>query len=450
MTRPAVPEFRLKGRFGEWVQLAVEAAAIGAISGLSVAGVRFFFRLLQWCVTGHAGLLSTAANELPMWRRAVTPALGGLAAILVLSIGRRAMASFRTLEYVEAVRFEEGRIPLTSTLWRTLSSACSVATGAAIGREGSMIQFAAATVSCLGQRLRWIRMPLAQQVACSVAAAVAAAYQAPLAGVFFALEIVIATPAWGVVPVLLISASAGAAASRSVLPRGPLFVPQGPIGISLTGACFALLLAGLLGVLGPLYLWAVRSLCVARKLPLPLFWSGALVGVLSLLTTLVWGNGDAALLGDLQSSATVQALLLVLVVRLGATALCVGTGTVGGVFTPTLFVGSALGLLLGYLAHGGDGLLFAVIGMACLLAATTHAPLMASLMTAELTGHWVLFPLSLACSLVSWQVATRISVHSLYAIASDLPAALPRPDLILPATAELPASGSPSEFEAAD
>jgi CIC family chloride channel protein len=431
------------------MQLALEAAAIGAVSGLSVAGVRLFFRLLQWCVTGHAGLLSTAAEALPLWRRALTPALGGLAAIVVLSIARRVMAGLRTVEYVEAVRFDEGRIPMTSTLWRTLSSACSVATGAAIGREGSMIQFAAATVSWLGQRLSWIRLPLAQQVACGVAAAVAAAYQAPLAGVFFALEIVMAAPAWNVIPVLLISAFAGAAASRSVLPGGPLFAPHGPMGITPFGVCFALLLAVFLGVLGPLYLWAVRSLRFARKWPLSLFWSGAVVGILSLLTPLVWGNGDAALLGDLQSSATVHALLLVLLVRLGATALCVGTGTVGGVFTPTLFVGSALGLLIGHLAPGGNGLVFAVIGMGCLLAAATHAPLMASLMIAELTGQWMLFPLLLICNLVAWQVATRISAHSLYAIASDLPAALPRPDLVSPAAANLPDSGS-SQFEAAD
>lgn len=454
MKRSGHFRFLQDGRMAAYGRLAVEAAAIGAVSGLCVAAVRLFFRLLQLCVTGHAGLLSAAAEALPFPRRVITPALGGLAAMAILWIARRAMPRFQTVEYVEAVRFEEGRIPLTSTLWRTLSSACSVASGAAIGREGSMIQFAAAAVSFLAQRLRSIaptRLPLSQQVACGVAAAVAAAYQAPLAGVFFALEIVIGAPSWNLLPPLLISAFAGAAASGALVERGPIFPPHGSLNITPAHAGIALLLALLLGLLGPAYLRLIRSLRFARKLPLPLLWSGAVVGLLSLLSTLVWGNGDAALLAGLQTSVPVHALLLVLLVRLAATTFCVGTGTVGGVFTPTLFAGSALGLLVCQLAHGGDSLLFAVIGMSCLLAASTHAPLMASFMTVELTGHWIAFPLLLACNLVAWQVARRISVHSLYAIASDLPAALPRPDLSPALTPALnPATPSLSQFEGAD
>jgi CIC family chloride channel protein len=120
----------------------------------------------------------------------------------------------------------------------------------------------------------------------------------------------------------------------------------------------------------------------------------------------------------------------VLGLRLCTTVFCVGTGTVGGVFTPTVFVGGAMGLLLCEAVHGPHTLLFAVIGMGALLAAATQAPLMASLMTAELTGAWAIFPLVLVCNLLAWQIARRLTRHSLYAIASDLPAALPRPDLL--------------------
>jgi chloride channel protein, CIC family len=429
MNRSAVPRCGWNGQLGPWPKLAMEAAAIGAVSGLTVGGVRLVFRLLQWCATGHGGLLSAAADELPLWRRAATPALGGLAAMVVLTIARRVTTGLKTTEYVEAVRFEEGRISLVSSLWRTLSSACSVATGAAIGREGTMVQFAAAVVSFLGQHLRWIRLPLARQVACAVAAAIAAAYQAPLAGTFFAVEIVLGTTEWRAIPILLISAFTGEAASRTVLAAGPLFAPHHAINIAPGQACIALLLGAILGVLGPIYLWLIRSLRFAVRLPLALFWSGAAVGILSIVTGLVWGNGDAALLDNLQSSDTVHGLLVVLLLRLSATVFCVGTGTSGGVFTPTLFVGSALGLLICALAHGGNSLLFAVIGMSCLLAASTHAPLMAAFMTSELTGQWIIFPLVLICNVVAWQVARHISSHSLYAIASDEPIALPRAEL---------------------
>lgn len=435
---------------GRALRLVLEAAVIGALSGLSCAGVRLFFRLLQWSVTGHAGLLPAAAEALPLWRRAITPALGGIAAMTVTFMLRKLSPRLHATEYVEAIRFENGRISLPATIWRTVSAAFSVATGASIGREGSMIQFAAATVSFAGQRLRWIRLPLAQQVACGVAAAVAAAYQAPVAGVFFALEIVLGDFAWRAAPALAVAAFAGEAASRTVLAGGPVFAAHGKIALAWPEVAAALAIAGVLGVLGPVYLWLLRSLRRARSLPLPLLWSGAAVGAASLLSTRVWGNGDEALLGVLRSPTALHVLVLVLLLRLCTTVFCVGTGTVGGVFTPTLFAGGAAGLLLCQLAHGSHTMLFAVIGMGCLLAAATHAPWMASFMAAELTGEWTLFPLMLVCNLVAWQIARRLSKHSLYAIASDLPAALPGPDLA--------AAGDPHgrglvavpQFEAAD
>ena len=450
MNRSAVPRCGWNGQLLPWLKLAMEAAAIGAVSGLSVGGVRLVFRLLQSCATGHGGLLSAAADELPLWRRVATPALGGLAAMMVLTIARRVTTGLKTTEYVEAVRFEEGRISLVSSLWRTLSSACSVATGAAIGREGTMVQFAAAVVSFLGQHLRWIRLPLARQVACAVAAAIAAAYQAPLAGTFFAVEIVLGATEWRAIPILLISAFTGVVASRTMLVGGPLFAPHHAINIAPGQACIALLWAAILGVLGPIYLWLIRSLRFAVRLPFALFWSGAAVGILSIVSGRVWGNGDAALLDNLQSSETVHALLVVLLLRLSATVFCVGTGTSGGVFTPTLFVGNALGLLICARAHGGNSLLFAVIGMSCLLAASTHAPLMAAFMTSELTGQWTIFPFVLICNVVAWQVARHISSQSLYAIASDEPIALPRAELTPPSTSEVSGSEALSRLGAAD
>jgi CIC family chloride channel protein len=424
------------------VHSLIESAVIGSLSGLSCVAVRFFFRLLQRVITGESGLLSSAAAHLPLWRRGITPALGGLAALAVLAISRRFGTSSEFKEYVEAVRFEEGNIPLRPTVWRTISSAFSIATGAAVGREGSMIQFAAAFTSFLGQRLKYVQLPLPRQVACGVAAAVAAAYQAPLAGMFFALEIVIGRLAWQEIPFLLAAAVAGGVVSRAILGAGPLFAPRlfalhGWLGIDLHHALLLLPMAVLLGVVGPFYSWLVRSLQAARKLPFALFWSGALVGALSLFTTEVWGNGDAALLSIMQSSPALRMVLLVFLCRLCATIFCVGTGTVGGVFTPTLFAGSAAGLLAGHMMHIANPLLFAIVGMGCLLTAVTHAPLMATFMTVELTGQWPLLPLALLCNLVAWQMAMRVSPGSLYALASPIPADSISEDTQVPASSHV-------------
>jgi chloride channel protein, CIC family len=169
----------------------VWAVALGAASGSACVAVRLFFRLLQWVFVQQTGMLPIAAATLPSARRILTPIIGAALPTLVAWMMRRSVLDLRFEEYVEAVRFRNGRIPLLSTVWRTASSAFSVATGAAIGREGSMIQFAAAISSWVGERSPLLNLSLSRQVAYGAAAAVAGAYQAPIAGVFFATEIVL-------------------------------------------------------------------------------------------------------------------------------------------------------------------------------------------------------------------------------------------------------------------
>src|SRR6202789_3994335 len=130
----------------------VWAVVLGTTSGSACVAVRLFFRLLQWVFVQQTGMLPIAAATLPPARRILTPIIGAALATLVAWMMRRSAPDLRFEEYVEAVRFRNGRIPFLSTVWRTASSAFSVATGAAIGREGSMIQFAAAISSWVGGR----------------------------------------------------------------------------------------------------------------------------------------------------------------------------------------------------------------------------------------------------------------------------------------------------------
>jgi CIC family chloride channel protein len=406
----------------QYLQGLVWAAILGFASSLACVAVRLFFLMLQRLFIGHSGLLSDAAGHLSLWRRAITPPIGALFAMAVIWATKRFANKRRFEEYVEAVRLNDGRISFGPTFWRTIASAFSVATGAAIGREGSMIQFATAATSYVGQHIKFSRLPLATQVACGVASAVATAYQAPLAGVFFASEIVVGRTTLSEVPLFLVSALVGSLTGRYILGSGPLFAVHAHLGIDIRHSLLALLMAALIGTFGPAYDLLMRILRPSAKWPLPLFWSGILVGLLSLHSTEVWGNGDAALLGIMQVSPAASTLLSILALRLCATTFCVGTGTVGGVFTPTLFTGGAIGLLAVHLIHASDPLLFAIIGMGCLLAAVTHAPLMATLMTVELTGQWMLLPLILLCNATAWAVARSISPNSLYSLATPEPA----------------------------
>lgn len=395
--------------------------SLGLASGFACVAVRLIFRMLQWVFVQHFGLLPEAAAALPYTRRSLTPLVGALCATAVLWAVRRWSQSERSEEYVEAVRFHHGHISFASTLWRTISSAFSVATGAAIGREGSMIQFAAAVSSWIGRRSPISRMPLARQVACGVAAAVAAAYQAPIAGMLFAMEIVIGQWRWTYVPELLIASATGWLVSITVLGPGPLFSIQGISG-SRHALLWGLIVAAFAGLVAPLYHWLLRSLRFTSRWPLALAWSGLAVGLMSLWRPEVWGNGDMALMEILGGNPVLSTVVWVFAVRLVATTFCVGTGTVGGVFTPTLFVGATLGLVAGNLLHLPVPVLLALIGMGSFLAAVTHAPLMAAFMVVELTGEWHLLPVLLLYTLLARQIAHRLSQHSLYAIATPEPA----------------------------
>ena len=284
-----------------------------------------------------------------------------------------------------------------------------------------MIQFAAAISSWVGERSPLRNLSLSRQVACGAAAAVAAAYQAPIAGVFFVTEIVLGEWVWSGIPRLLLASSTGWLISRLLLGAGPLFPVRGPLLLT-HDLLWVLPLALVLGAVGPAYQKLLRFSAIAKRLPFALLWSGLVVGVLALIEPKVWGNGDAALLGILQNKTMLLGIFSVFTCRLAATTFCVGTGTVGGVFTPTLFAGAALGLATGQLLHNPEPSILAIFGMGLLMAAVTHAPIMAALMAVELTGQWHLLPVILPCTLFASFIARKISSESLYAIASPEPA----------------------------
>jgi CIC family chloride channel protein len=422
------------------------AIVLGVVSGLAAALLRLGFRGLAWCFTHNNISPALAAASLPPVRRFLTPILGALCAILVLVLRRKNARRLgreprHYVEYVEAVRREHGHIPLVPNLWRTLSAAFSVATGAAVGREGSMIQFAAAVTSWFQERLRKLRLAHllphpAIAVACGVAGGVTTAYMAPVAGVFFAAEIVIGDFRLDQLALLALAAVSSWGVSISMLGPGPLYPTH--IHLHLTWTLMLLpVLALAIGAFGPLYQRIIRSLRSARRLPFALAIAGALVGALSLHDPRIWGNGDAGLSAALGQavvpglSIAAPALGILLLLRTLATTFCVGTGTIGGVFTPTLFTGGALGALAAYallhIAVPADPTLFAIAGMGALIAAATHAPLMASFVAVELTGDWRLLPALLVLNTLAWLIARRLSSDALYAIATQTPVAQGHP-----------------------
>ncbi len=385
------------------------AALIGIGGALASVAFRELIHVFEWMITGRSGSLVEAAIELHGVRRAIVPVIGGLAAGLVLQYGAALVSAKRSIDYMEAVAVGDGVIAAKPALIRSISSLLTIASGGSIGREGPMVQLAALIGSKVGV-LRKAPVPRRRLlVACGAAAGIASAYNAPIAGALFVAEIVmgsIAMESFG--PLLVASVSADATIHR-LLGYGPVFdVPTVHFGENWELILYAMF-GVLLGHLAPPFLallaWSKRRFA---SLPGPLYlkfaFGGLIVGLISMVFPQVWGNGYSVVDAILHNRLVGWLLLAVLLAKVASTASTVGSGAVGGVFTPTLFIGAAVGALTGstlrlafpHMTSGAGA--FAVVGMGGFLAATTHAPLTSVLMIFEMTlDHQVVLPLILAC-----------------------------------------------------
>ena len=412
-------------RPGDWQRTLAWAGLVGITGALATLGFRAGLTQIEYLLYGTAGGLVHAAESLPWWMRLLAPVLGGALAGLVLAFARRLPSRTPHGDYMEATVLGRGELPVANSLLRALSSACTVASGGAIGREGPMVQLAALTGSLIGA---WRTMPVARRrllVACGAAAGLATAYGAPIAGALFIAEIVLQSLATETLAPLLIASVSAHATVTAIVGAQPLYrMPAvSPLDTPVLLACGAL---GLLAGIGaPLYLWLLD---LAKRafgawnvaLPWKLAAGGLVVGVLSVRAPQVWGNGFSVVNSVLQGGWPWQALLVILALKVAAVAATTGSGAVGGIFTPTLFVGAASGglfaLAAGALsAHALPVPAGAAIGMGAFLAACTHAPLTSVLMVFEMTENYnIVAPLMLACVL-AYSLSRLLRPDSIYA-----------------------------------
>lgn len=411
----------------------VVAAAVGALGALAVAAFRRALYALEALFVGASGgHLVAAAQKLPFNARMLAPALGGLAAGLLLWFAERGRATAvpgaalrHGGDYIEAVAIGNGRLDLRGGLLKVAASMLVVSTGGAVGREGAMVLLAAMLASVLG-RVFGRSADLRLVVSCGAAAGLAAAYHAPLAGALFVAEILLGSLALAQLGPVVVAAVMAFGVSVALGERSVLFPVAGvtPPGLAQVGWVLMFSIVG--GALGACLLHGLRGareLFVRSRLPLPAAFAlgGLVVGVLSLWRPEVWGNGYSGIQQQLTSPAAWSVVVLVLALKLLAIGATTGSGAPGGVFTPTLFVGTALGALAAA-ALAGTGAtaapepLYAVVGMAVLLAATTHAPVMSALMVFEMTGQYVLLPLLLPACVIAALVSRRFEPLSVYGL----------------------------------
>ncbi|MBN2450951.1 MAG: chloride channel protein [Lentisphaeria bacterium] len=393
------------------------AVLVGVGAGLGAIVFRYLILAVEW--TGYTWLPWVTHS----WGKAyvvIAPAVGGLLVGPLVYFFAREARGHGVPEVMEAVARRGGRIRPIVAVVKALASAICIGSGGSVGREGPIVQIGSALGSTAGQALGLPPDRVRNLVACGAAAGIAATFNAPIAGVIFALEVILGDFGIAYYSSVVVSAVVASVIGRAAFGNVPAFVIPMEYGVhSLREYAFYIVL-GLFcaggGVAFVRVLYGAEDFFAKwRKGPewlQPVF-GGCLLGALALsypaCTGVHWERMpqvynvgyqviEQALAGNM--ALTVAASLLVL--KLLATSLTLGTGGSGGIFAPSLFMGAMLGAAFaaavnrvwpGAIPHAGP---YALVGMAAFFAAGAHAPMTAALILFELTGDYrIVLPLML-------------------------------------------------------
>jgi len=421
---------REKIHFSEEAFHLVLAGGVGVIGGL--VNLFFFYATesVRELFLHHPGEPSEVAEMMTRWQRVVTPTFGGLCAGLVLYWGLRLAGPQRSTNLLEVVVAGDGRLPFRNGLIKFLSSLITIGSGGSIGREGGITQLSATLASKWGQLAGWHPYRLRLLVGCGAAAGISAAYNAPISGAVFAALIVLGNFSMNLFAPLVFASVVATMVSRSFFDIRSWYTVPAFDFKSVTQLPWFVWLGVVTGAMGAAFLKLLNQAEEAfKRLHVPIYVrlaiGGLVVGLIAIQFPQVWGNGyvltNRILLGDYPPGAKGLLFLAGLfLAKIVATSATVGSGAVGGVFTPTLFLGAGLGGISGlmlrqlHLAEEMPVAVFAVVGMGSMLSATTRSPLLAMIMVFEISLDYSLMPpLMLAC-VVSVLVARRFHPESIY------------------------------------
>ena len=431
-TRDTLARYRDRLSTGP-VPLIMAALTVGAGAGLAAVVFRWLIQAATRVFTGTLDYAATTGRPGHPW----LPWIGGAFVILAPVVGgllygplvqrfAREARGHGVPEVMYAVSRRGGRIPGRVAVVKALASAITIGSGGSVGREGPIVQIGSALGSTIGRVTRMSESQLRTLVACGAAAGIAATFNAPIAGVFFALELILRDFATRSFAAVMLSSITASVIGRAVFGDHPfLLLPSFRVDQPGEYLLFAALglLAGAVGVLFSKLLYLIEDVCDwAWRGPewLRPAVGGLLLGLLLFAMPQLYGVGYPVLEASVAGKYTIGFLLLLVVAKMVATSLTIGIGGSGGVFEPSLVIGAAFGAAVGEVVGlvipglAGQAGTFALIGMAAVFAGSTRAPITAGIILFELTGEYtIILPLLLAV-IVATGVSRVLSRDTIY------------------------------------
>jgi chloride channel protein, CIC family len=419
-------------RSNETVLGLILSIIVGAVAGLGAVVFRWMISLFQSLFFGgganHLGFLG-------QYYIIFIPAIGGLIVGLLVYFGAREAKGHGVPEVMEAVAVRGGRIRPRVAVIKALASSICIGSGGSVGREGPIVQIGASFGSAIGQ---WLRLPngwLRTLVACGAAGGISATFNTPIGGVFFSMEIILGrfiTPRFSFV---VISSVIADFVAHAFLGSKPSFsiVPYSMVSY------WELLPYVLLGVLAAFaatafirLLYKCEDMFDAWHIPgyLKPAVGGIGMGLIGLYSYDLLGVGygnvfwvsqmsvNQALVGNI----ALHSLIILVVLKIVATSLTLGSGGSGGIFAPSLFIGAMLGGAVGTVAHllfpsyVAQSGAYALVGMAAVFAGATCAPITAIIMLFEMTRDYVIIlPLMIAV-VISIVISRGLNRETIYTL----------------------------------
>lgn len=329
-------------------------------------------------------------------------------------------------KFLRKVNLQGGKIKFRTIITKIVATALTIGTGNSAGVEGPIAQVGGALGSQVGQFFRVSGDRMKVYIAAGCAGGVGAMFNAPIAGVFFASEIVLlGTYEISSFSALVISSAMATVISRAYYGASPAFpIPNYHLTDPLTEIPLYMIMGVIIGIVAVLHIYVfyeVRDRFAAWKLPAqlkPLV--GALViGVTAIFFPQIMGDGYYYIEEVLSGQGVLWVMLVLIFLKIAATAVTLGSGGAGGVFAPALFIGAVIGGAFGnvvnYLlpASTSSPGAYAAVGIGAFLAASTHAPLTAIFLLFEMTGNYLIIIPIMLCSIIGTVVASKLNPDSI-------------------------------------
>jgi CIC family chloride channel protein len=408
--------------------MIIIAIIIGVLAGFSAIGIRFLIEEISALSFPGAGTLLENIIDTPWYIIILVPVVGAIIVGPLIYFFAPEAKGHGVPEVMQAILLQGGKIRPRVALIKALASAITIGTGGSVGREGPIIQIGSSLGSTVGQFFKIPSKRLKTLVGCGAAAGIAAAFNAPIAGALFAVEIILMDFAVAQFSPIVISAVMATVISHYFEGNLATFIVPGYNYASPYEIGFYFILGALAGLVSYLFIKLLYLMedYFDNKLDIPEYAKpvigGLGIGIIALFFPQIMGVGYDSINNALHGTMVWHIALVLVFVKIFATSLTLGSGGSGGIFAPSLFIGAMLGYFFGDFVNfvfpditAVPGA-YALVAMGGLVAGTTRAPITAIIIVFELTGDYnIILPLMVTC-IISTILSSKLSRESIYTL----------------------------------